>query len=156
MKVFVGSASKYKSESFIIASLRAFSKKVVDERDIYKTELGKPFFKDKDLPLFSVSHSGEYIVCVFDDDIIGVDIQKIKLIPNGVAKRYLKTDSQEPVQKTIEWTKFESYGKMIGTGVPYEEDYSKGHFLLSKKIQNYILTICTKKECKQELELVFI
>ena len=156
MKVFVGNNLKYNTHSFLIESFKNQFKKNVCESDIDRTDLGKPFFKDKTLPFFSLSHSGKYIVCVFDQNNIGIDIQRIRRMPNNLVKRYLKTNSSDLIKRIIEWTRFESYGKRIGVGLPFEEDYSKGYFLTTKEIKDYIITVCTEKITKQKLEIIYL
>lgn len=38
---------------------------------------GKPYLEDSDFH-FSISHSGDYVICIFDDAPVGIDLQKIK------------------------------------------------------------------------------
>jgi hypothetical protein len=56
----------------------------------------------------------------------------------------------------MEWTKFESYGKLKGTGIPPEDDYARGVFKSSAEQDGYIVTVCTKNEKDQAIELVYI
>ena len=120
---------------------------------------GKPFFEETFRPIcFNVSHSGQYIVCAFDDEEIGIDIQKIRRVPKNVASRYLLTDSEEPSKQILEWTKLESYGKMLGTSIPLADgdDYRRGHFLSVFQISGYILTICLQTDKFHGIEIVYI
>lgn len=124
--------------------------------DILQNQSGKPYFKKLNMPYFNISHSGDYVACVFDENEVGLDIQKIRRIPDKVVKLYLHTKSENPVQQTMEWTKFESYGKLKGTGIPPEDDYVQGVFKSSAEQDGYIVTVCTKNENDQAIELVYI
>ena len=96
------------------------------------------------------------MACVFDKDEVGLDIQKIRRIPEKVVKIYLHTESEDLVQQILEWTKLESYGKMKGTGIPPADDYVQGVFKSSAEQDGYIVTVCTKNENNQAIELVYI
>lgn len=55
-------------------------------------EGGKPYFKEEcaaemKLPFFSLSHSGEYVMCALSDEEIGGDIQKIPEADENRLKR---------------------------------------------------------------------
>lgn len=82
---------------------------------------GKPFLCD--YPLYiSISHSGDYAVCVVSDTEIGVDIQKIRKANFRIAQRYFTAEECEYISNdTLRffelWTKKESYLKAVGTGL---------------------------------------
>ena len=117
---------------------------------------GKPRFKEVGRPFFNISHSGEYVACVFFESEIGLDIQQIKIVPEKLVNRYLDVACKDAVAQTIEWTKFESFGKMKGTGIPPLDDYRQGTFLISRDLSGYIIAVCTERECNQAIELVFL
>lgn len=89
---------------------------------------GKPAWKD--IPLqFSLSHSGEYVLCAFSETTVGADLQKRKpLIGNALVKRYFTEkeqtlleqcksgDEREALFYTL-WTRKEAYGKLTGKGI---------------------------------------
>lgn len=64
--------------------------------------------------------------------------------------------SKDPNTTTLEWTKFESYGKMIGCGIPSELNYDEGRFLYFFGLKGYIITACYNSETAQELKPVYI
>ncbi|MBR5539735.1 MAG: 4'-phosphopantetheinyl transferase superfamily protein [Clostridia bacterium] len=75
-------------------------------------ENGKPYFKD--VPLyFSISHSGNTVICAISDREIGADVEKVREIPRGVAMRFF-TERERQCDFFEIWTKKEAYGKCIG------------------------------------------
>lgn len=100
---------------------------------VERTNAGKPYFpKFKDVG-FSVSHSGEYIVCALTLGNIGVDIeQKKRLQDEGkheyptrlikIAERFFHRDEADLIKNRPEtgfyeiFTAKESYVKLTGTG----------------------------------------
>lgn len=89
---------------------------------------GKPYFRG--LPFyFSLSHSGDYVFCVFSNQEIGADIQYRK--PNfseRIVRRFFtekeqevwKNSSDEATRKQLFyklWTRKEAYGKFTGEGI---------------------------------------
>lgn len=156
MKIYIGYKDKYSSFELLQKAYRIRYGEVISPDDILRNQSGKPFFRNSTMPCFNISHSGDYMACVFDKDEVGLDIQKIRRIPEKVVKIYLHTESDDLVQQTIEWTKFESYGKLKGTGIPPEDDYAQGVFKSSAEQDGYIVTVCTKNEKDQAIELVYI
>lgn len=91
-------------------------------------ERGKPYFQE--LPLyFSLSHSGDYVLCAVDEREIGADLQRLQAVDEGkLARRFFS----EPERLLLEhcesaeerqslffefWTRKEAYGKLTGEGV---------------------------------------
>lgn len=91
-------------------------------------ERGKPYFEN--IPLFfSISHSGEYVLCAVSRRELGADIQKIQSADVlKLAKRFFS----ESECRTLEgceshrerqrlffgfWARKEAYGKLTGEGV---------------------------------------
>ncbi len=85
---------------------------------------------------YSISHSGNYVICVLSDRRVGVDIEnKFRSIfseakeerLNKIAKKcltmaeeiqYLSSDEEEKVDLLLRfWTRKESYSKAIGKGL---------------------------------------
>lgn len=91
-------------------------------------EKGKPYFQE--IPLFfSLSHSGEYVLCAVSPQEIGADIQKLQ--PADVLKlgkrfyaesEYLALECCESAKERQRlffglWSRKEAYGKLTGEGV---------------------------------------
>lgn len=90
-------------------------------------EFEKPYLKDTDNLFFSLSHSGNYAVCVFFDREIGIDIEQIAQVDAGLI-RHVCTDSEYHYLMDISekgrqeefcrlWTAKESYMKLLGVGL---------------------------------------
>ena len=85
------------------------------------SEHGKPHCTSHDVQ-FSVSHSGEYVICAADDKRIGADIEKIKAVPETLVKKIFNKKEALWVGDSPErffevWTAKEAYLKLIGLGV---------------------------------------
>lgn len=91
-------------------------------------EKGKPYFKNSNI-YFNLSHSEDYVFCVFSKQEVGVDIQYRKPIANDrVVKRFFAEAEQEAWEQcsTMEeketlfyrlWARKEAYGKLTGEGI---------------------------------------
>lgn len=156
MNLFIGESVKFSSFSFLQTAFEKQFGKMISKDEVGFRRYGKPYFLDPSKPYFNISHSGKYIVCVFCELEIGVDIQRIKKIPDRVTERYLHTSSKDLNTIILEWTKFESYGKMIGCGIPYAHNYDEGQFLHYFGLKDYIITVCYNSGNIQVLKPVFI
>lgn len=123
-------------------------------------ECGKPFVVGLDVE-FNISHSGDMVVCAVNDKPVGIDIEQIRPIDLGVAKRicterellylfghvpieedFVGTSNHEILTQFFEiWTAKEAYGKCIGTGISCLDieilSIPKKYFVLG----NYIVCI---------------
>lgn len=88
---------------------------------IKKNEHGKPFAEN--LPIFfSMSHSGNFIVCAVSDNEIGIDIEKIRPINLKAAAKFATPEETDYINSSSNgffeiWTLKEAYFKCIGTGL---------------------------------------
>lgn len=89
---------------------------------------GKPYFKEFPL-FFSLSHSGEYVLCAVSRREVGADIQRLTSVNElKLANRFFS----EPESRVLErcesaserrrlffgfWTRKEAWGKLTGEGV---------------------------------------
>lgn len=89
-------------------------------------EKGKPYFKD--LPFyFSISHSGDYVLCVLSGSEVGADIQICRVGDAGrLARRFFSEEEAAALGGAGEegerlffrlWTRKEAYGKLTGEGL---------------------------------------
>lgn len=97
---------------------------------------GKPEFAD--LPLhFSISHSGDYVLCAVSDAPIGADIQQIRqnVDARKLASRFFPKQERDEVFGIADetarrerffhlWTRREAYAKLTGEGLPMVIDRS--------------------------------
>ncbi|HDR8111923.1 TPA: 4'-phosphopantetheinyl transferase superfamily protein [Bacillus cereus] len=93
-----------------------------------KNQYGKPYLKGHPEFNFSISHSGEYVLCAVDNKPIGIDIEKVKDIDyKDIAKKFftenefnyiINQDINLQLNKFYEiWTLKESYIKCCGQGL---------------------------------------
>lgn len=109
----------------IIEKLNIKNKDIVFKISKY----GKPYLQGFENLFFNISHSGKYVVCSLDCNLIGIDIEEIQPIDaEGIAKNsfnfkeqnyILKEDKlEEKVKRFYEiWTLKESFIKCVGTGL---------------------------------------
>ncbi len=97
------------------------------EIKLARTEKGKPFVTNAKA-FYSVSHSGNRVICAVSDKEIGVDIEKVRPMDLHITRisctdsdrEFVFSDGDENAQ--IErffrvWTAKEAYFKFIGTGL---------------------------------------
>lgn len=118
-------------------------------------QYGKPYIKENSDLFFSVSHSDEYIAFVQDTKEIGIDIEKINIFNQKVAKKFFTTEENTYLEKSTNlnidsykiWTQKEAYLKKIGTGFSnggykiniLDLDIQKN--LKTTQIYDYMLTV---------------
>ncbi|WP_443659018.1 4'-phosphopantetheinyl transferase family protein [Clostridium algidicarnis] len=110
--------------SIICNKLKIFNEEIEYEYNSY----GKPKLKNSKEFHFNISHSGDWVIGVVDNQPVGIDIEKISPIEYiDIAKKFFKEDEYNWLlaQKDREkleyfyklWTLKESYIKMMGTGL---------------------------------------
>lgn len=98
------------------------------EYDYRQEENGKPYISDKPDFHFSLSHSGDYVLCAWDLDEIGADLQCMdREVKDTLAKKVMTAEEYRmytamPQQKQKTefyriWTIKESYCKLTGKGL---------------------------------------
>ena len=97
-----------------------------EDIELLKADGGKPYIKDHPL-YFNISHAGDFVVCVFGTQEIGIDIEQIKEIDIKIADRFFAYQeyadllAQKPSAQIDYfyslWTLKESYLKWLGTGL---------------------------------------
>lgn len=122
---------------------------------------GKPFLPH--CPLFiSISHSGGYVAAALADTPLGIDLQEMREIREGVLRRCCSEaerrwiDAGNPAERAVRlWTMKEAYGKMTGAGIfrgnrfhaGFEGDrlitrYEGIEFLFPAAPEGYLYTVC--------------
>lgn len=90
--------------------------------EILRDAYGKPYFAENKLH-FNVSHSGDYLVIVVAKSPVGVDIQKLRPIKEGMYRKVVQPQEQELIGENREWdfirlwTLKESFVKAEGRGL---------------------------------------
>ena len=86
---------------------------------IRRTENGKPCAEEG---AFSISHSGEWVVCALSEHPVGVDIEKRRREPRRVAQCYFSEGEKRMLQQDASafwriWTGKEALCKLTGEGI---------------------------------------
>lgn len=138
----------------------------LEEICIERDEMGKPFLKGGEV-FFNVSHSGAYIAIAVSEKPVGVDIEGMRTIRDGMYRKVVQPQEQELIGAARErdflrlWTLKESFVKAEGKGlrIPMKEYYfgkeSEGFFVNYKGVrapwtfyieetpaQGYMISVC--------------
>lgn len=102
--------------------------KISNEKVTFKlNDYGKPYLEGFPDFHFNVSHSGEWVVCAIDSLPVGIDVEEIREIDMGIARRFFSKDEFEFINAKSNcdkvnyffefWTLKESYIKARGKGL---------------------------------------
>lgn len=150
-----------------------------NEVEFYYNKFGKPYLKNNNSIYFNISHSGKYVICVFSNLEIGVDIQEVLPVKFNYIKNFLPKScithifNQNGSNKQIFefyriWTMYESYIKMLGKNLTYPffdinlESIINSHLLkvddnvfnfheLNFKDNHYFISICSPDSYLNEI-----
>lgn len=135
-------------------------------------KLGKPFLIGYPDFHYNIAHSGEWVVCAVSNREVGVDIEQVKQIDFGIAKRFFteyeynelmtKPQSEQVEYFYTIWTLKESYIKCIGKGLSeplnsfgfrvngdkagLSDDRKDQYYFNWQNIEEYKLAVCTMAE----------
>lgn len=106
---------------------------------------GKPYLEGEKKPFYSLSHSGNYVLCAIGDREVGADIQVYREEKNyRLAKRYFTGEEAGRMEQAAKeeqkelfyrfWTAKEAYVKLTGKGLKqglnsFRADLEKGRIL---------------------------
>lgn len=141
--------------------------------EISKGCYGKPYMSNCKNFFYSLSHSGEWVICAVDDREIGADIQEVGELKMAVAKRFYSDNEYDRLLKyetdknkqTAEvyrmWAAKESCVKLTGRGIGAgismyvtNSDYthimdreknSRFTIKLYEEIPGYIICACSRR-----------
>ena len=118
------------------------------DMDVSIKENGKPYLKNSKIE-FNISHSEDLSVYAVSKNEIGVDIEKIREIPNieGIVK-YFFTEKEAGQVKFSEgkqrnriflkiWTQKEAVGKMLGIGLGHLDENNSKYYVEDISPHNY-------------------
>ena len=147
----------------------------MQDSKVFVDEHGKPKVEGLE---FSLSHSGNLVLCAVSEEPVGCDIERLREAPKGVAERYFSDAEQVYLSRFSAdeydrkffrlWTMKESYVKMTGEGlrVPfgaYEiaiEDtgarvirYGEMQtcYLSTMELKGYMISICAESSASVEI-----
>ena len=83
---------------------------------IAKTPEGKPYFQLRPDICFSLSHSGEHLLCVLGEAPAGCDIQQRRTLRPGTEERLMDERERKDFDFFELWCLRESFLKMNGSG----------------------------------------
>lgn len=99
------------------------SQALADIETIHKNKWGKPYYPNAPHIHFSISHSGDYWICGFSEEPVGIDLQEHrKANYSGLSKRFFHPLEDDYLKKNnysyffSVWAAKESYVKYLGTG----------------------------------------
>lgn len=135
---------------------------------------GKPYIEGSTDFFYSLSHSGEWVICAADNAPVGADIQEERRWSINTAKRFYSLaeyerlikygDGDSEAQKTLFyrlWAAKESCVKLTGRGIGagisgyvadedfkhiYENENNCFNIKIYDTIENYIVCACSKGE----------
>lgn len=81
---------------------------------IDRTANGKPFFPDRPDIHFSLSHTGTHVLCAVSDCPVGVDVELVRTVRDGVPERVCTGDELKLFDFHDLWVLKESYIKLHG------------------------------------------
>ncbi|MBR4780035.1 MAG: 4'-phosphopantetheinyl transferase superfamily protein [Lachnospiraceae bacterium] len=125
-------ASKCRSVGAGILLNEALKEYGICEKDMSYAygKVGKPGFAERPNLFFNLSHSGSRVMCVMGDVPVGCDIERIRKVNPGIAKRFfsdkdneLLSDAKKKGEQEYRecfytlWTLKESFIKCIGLGL---------------------------------------
>ena len=112
--------------SFLLGQCMRACRIPSDARIAY-TKSGKLYFPDLDRFYVNLSHAGDYAVCAYDKEEIGVDVEAVRTYQERVAarlatdpeKQYFDrcTDKERDIAFSKWWTKKECAVKLTGMGI---------------------------------------
>lgn len=158
--------------SLAAESTSAKARDIQIERD----KFGKPFIVGLKDFHYNYSHSRDWLACAISDQPVGIDIEMLREISIGLAKRYF-TDKEysyitsAPAESQLQrfyqlWGMKEAYVKMLGQGLRIElntfsicigdhdifvesQDTDTSCFFQQINIlENYMVSLCSKKSEK--------
>lgn len=141
-----------------------------DTLTVVRTESGKPYFQDRNLPFFSLAHTDGLALAVLGDQKsgrVGIDAEPIRpyMQKSRIAERFFDAEEQRLFRESGEsdeaffkiWTTKEAIGKQNGTGVfAAPPPHSERPFCQSYRIRRgdrlYCVTVCSEHSISENLQ----
>lgn len=127
-------------------------------------EYGKPFLKNYPNFHYNISHTRNAIAIAVSEDVVGVDIEKLRKAELQIADRFFTVAEQDYIKEFKEktdkrfyeiWTKKEAYIKCIGKGLclPLNSFNSLDEIMVNQiqsyEMGKYIISVCSKCQHKK-------
>lgn len=129
-------------------------------------ENGKPYLENVQNTYFSLSHSGDYVICAISDEEIGADIQEHRKIKADIAARFFSEEDKRLLDKKKNnkdlfyqmWAVKEAHMKLTGLGMRQGMDSTIIDFegkSSDSKLYEKGTIISKKKENKQANFIIY-
>ena len=115
------------------------------------TALGKPFLIGRPDVHFSISHSGDYVVCCVSDHPVGADVQRIGGFDPELAHRVCSEEELKQIEASADsaseftrlWTQKEAVLKQRGVGLAADDIKGclAGSAVQSRRLEDYWLSV---------------
>ena len=122
-------------------------------------EHGKPAIVDHPEIHFNMSHCREAAICVLSDRPVGVDVERIRTLNEGLMRYTMNSEEQQEILSaenpnlafTVLWTRKEAALKCLGVGINDELKtiLAKPQLEITTEVSNdgrYVWSICEKSE----------
>jgi 4'-phosphopantetheinyl transferase len=138
------------------------------EAVLLKSKNGKPYLQGHSEFQFNISHTFNAIAVAFSNNVIGIDIERIKPPDFKIAERFFTFAEQSyifshenPKRAFYEiWTKKEAYIKYLGTGLsaPLRSINTLDNIktIYTFEIEKYIISICYEETAETQRPLVIL
>lgn len=156
IKLYVAKTrSKITSEIFIREIVDKYLCIQPDKLIIRKDKYGKPFLVNFSNIHYNISHTKGLIVCAISDDLIGIDVERIRNFNKRIPQRFFtKTEydyifykEKDENRRFFEvWTRKEAYVKWLGKGmeIPFDSfDVINETRIMTTYIDEYVVSICS-------------
>lgn len=112
-----------KSYEILLELLHEWIGEDMDAPEFLYNEHGAPYLEHG--PYFSISHSRQGIAVAVSDKPIGIDIEGLRHVDDGLVRKAMSEKEQEQINSSTVperefirlWTRKEAYVKMLGTGI---------------------------------------
>ena len=111
------------AELLLAAALQDIGLSAAEPLEISRGEAGKPRIAGG--PEFSLSHSGEQVLCALSDEAVGADLQQLRPYNPALVRRFFTAEEAIWLEKqrdqdqafSLLWSLKESYLKFLGCGI---------------------------------------
>ena len=111
------------AELLLAAALQDIGLSAAEPLEISRSEAGKPRIAGG--PEFSLSHSGEQVLCALSDEAVGADLQQLRPYNPALVRRFftveegawLEEQRERDLAFSLLWSLKESYVKLLGSGI---------------------------------------
>lgn len=146
---------------------KALGNEGVTDFEVFTDENGKPYLKGREDVFFSISHSGNIVMCAVSGKEVGCDVQKIKEVNLSVCERFFSKEETDYIKAQKDqndafirlWTLKESSAKMTGKGLTVSFDNisdSDVYFKEYDAVDGYKCSVCCKTDKISDVQIIDI